>query len=452
MRLNGKMVKKVEKIGSISTPIDEMVRELAKKKSLSLNELSALTGWSIEEVESTALVLEKIGIVDVHYPTLITKKPMVTIQKTIEEKKTTQTTGTKIDEYSFFVDFVPVSVKIISPSEEERPVYSVEVPAVDTYTKAFLQELKESITDKIPMDAIEVTDEKKSTELKAKFFEITKAELKKFLANCPESKLNILAGLILHSMYGLGKIEPLMADALLEEIAVNSSNSPVVVYHRKHGWLKTNVFMESEEEIYNYASQIARNVGREITTLNPVLDAHLLTGDRVNATLNPITSLGNTITIRKFARRPWTIIDFIGKSRAMNTQMAALLWLGVQYEMNLLIAGGTASGKTSTLNVLSAFIPSYHRIISIEDVREIMLPKHMHANWVPMTTRNPNPEGKGEVTMLELMQSSLRMRPDRIILGEIRRHREAEVLFEAMHTGHSIYSTIHANSSNQVLR
>ncbi len=452
MRLNGKMVKKVEKIGSISTPIDEMVRELAKKKSLSLNELSALTGWSIEEVESTALVLEKIGIVDVHYPTLITKKPMVTIQKTIEEKKTTQTTGTKIDEYSFFVDFVPVSVKIISPSEEERPVYSVEVPAVDTYTKAFLQELKESITDKIPMDAIEVTDEKKSTELKAKFFEITKSELKKFLANCPESKLNILAGLILHSMYGLGKIEPLMADALLEEIAVNSSNSPVVVYHRKHGWLKTNVFMESEEEIYNYASQIARNVGREITTLNPVLDAHLLTGDRVNATLNPITSLGNTITIRKFARRPWTIIDFIGKSRAMNTQMAALLWLGVQYEMNLLIAGGTASGKTSTLNVLSAFIPSYHRIISIEDVREIMLPKHMHANWVPMTTRNPNPEGKGEVTMLELMQSSLRMRPDRIILGEIRRHREAEVLFEAMHTGHSIYSTIHANSSGQVLR
>jgi len=123
----------------------------------------------------------------------------------------------------------------------------------------------------------------------------------------------------------------------------------------------------------------------------------------------------------------------------------------MHYELNILVAGGTASGKTAALNTLSAFIPSYHRVLSIEDVREIMLPKYMNWNWVPLTTRNANPEGLGEVSMLDLMYSSLRMRPDRIIVGEIRRQKEAEVLFEAMHTGHSVYATIHANNAKETI-
>ena len=243
-----------------------------------------------------------------------------------------------------------------------------------------------------------------------------------------------------------------MADNSLEEIAINSSKTPVTVYHRVFGWASSNIYLESEEKIANFASQIGRKVGREITTLNPILDAHLITGDRVNATLFPVSSSGNTITIRRFSRRPWTIVDFIGEKHTMSIEMAALLWMAMHYEMSVLIAGGTASGKTSTLNSLCAFIPAYHRIISIEDVREIMLPSYMRWNWVPLTTRNPNPEGLGEVGMLDLLHSSLRMRPDRIILGEMRRQREAEVLFEAMHTGHSVYSTIHADSGQQVLR
>jgi flagellar protein FlaI len=136
----------------------------------------------------------------------------------------------------------------------------------------------------------------------------------------------------------------------------------------------------------------------------------------------------------------------------MNSEMAATLWLAMQYELNILIAGGTASGKTSALNSMLALVPTYHRIISIEDVREIILPKYLDWNWVPMVTRSPNPEGLGEVTMLDLMVTSLRMRPDRIIVGEIRRKKEAEVLMEAIETGHSIYSTLHANSGYQVLR
>ena len=200
--------------------------------------------------------------------------------------------------------------------------------------------------------------------------------------------------------------------------------------------------------IRHYSTIIARNVGKEITLLSPLMDAHLTTGDRVNATLSPISSRGNTITIRKFATKPWTITDFI-LDNSISYEAAALLWAAVQNELSIIIAGGTASGKTSMLNVISNFFPSNQRIISVEDTRELILPDLLH--WVPMETRLPNPEGKGGISMLDLVINSLRMRPDRIIVGEIRSKREAEVLFEAMHTGHSVYGTLHANNVRETI-
>ncbi|MFT4309994.1 MAG: type II/IV secretion system ATPase subunit, partial [Candidatus Woesearchaeota archaeon] len=158
---------------------------------------------------------------------------------------------------------------------------------------------------------------------------------------------------------------------------------------------------------------------------------------------SPISSRGNTITIRKFAEKPWSVIDLI-KTNTINYQGASLIWLGIQNEFSMIIAGGTGSGKTSFLNAISNYFPPNHRIISIEDTRELTLPDSLH--WVPMETRLPNPEGKGEVSMLDLVVNSLRQRPDRILVGEIRRKKEAEVLFEAMHTGHSVYGTLHANN------
>jgi flagellar protein FlaI len=129
--------------------------------------------------------------------------------------------------------------------------------------------------------------------------------------------------------------------------------------------------------------------------------------------------------------------------------MFALIWLAIQYEMNIIISGGTASGKTTMLNVCMLFIPPNHRVISIEDTRELMLPEFLY--WCPLTTRQPNPEGKGEVSMLDLLVNSLRMRPDRIVLGEIRTKQQAQVLFEAMHTGHSVSSTLHADSGHETI-
>ena len=241
----------------------------------------------------------------------------------------------------------------------------------------------------------------------------------------------------------------MLQDKNLEEIVINGSKDNIWVYHRKLGWLKSNMMPGSEVDIYNYAALIGRRVGTQITNLSPLMDAYLTTGDRANATMFPISSRGNTLTIRKFAARPWTITDFI-QNKTLTPEIAAFLWLAMQYELNILITGGTASGKTAFLNVLSCFIPPVHRVISIEDTREIQLPKFLH--WVPMTTRPPNPEGRGEVTMLQLMVNALRMRPDRIVVGEIRRAKEAEVLFEAIHTGHSVYSTLHANTDEETLR
>ena len=240
----------------------------------------------------------------------------------------------------------------------------------------------------------------------------------------------------------------LLKDSRLEEIIVNNHTSPVWVYHRQFGWLKTNIVIPTEARIRHFATIIGRDVGKEITNLNPLMDAHLTSGDRVNATLMPISSFGNTITIRKFAEDPWTITKFISGGTT-SYAAAALIWLCIQNELSILITGGTGSGKTSMLNVVSNFFPPDQRILSIEDTRELTLPKNLH--WVAMETRLPNPEGKGGITMLDLLVNSLRMRPDRILVGEIRRKEEAEVLLEAMHTGHSVYATLHANDADETV-
>jgi archaeal flagellar protein FlaI len=450
-KLNKKPEKKVIESKPFSTIIDELMSLLEKKEVLSVGELSKKSSINKDSVEAIGKLLERQQIVDVIYPATMLQDPRIALRKKLSSQKVFKKEGNVFEQYSFVADMIPASVRILKSPVDRRPFYELNVPCFGPYTMAFLEELKNEIAEKVPIEAGEITDSKKSEEIKKRFFAVARKELEQYLKE-NASGLDLLAGTLLHSMYGLGIIEVLMKDDFLEEVALNSANEPITVYHRKYGWLKTNQTLSGEEDISNYASQIGRKVGREITTLKPILDAHLSSGDRVNATLFPISTSGNTITIRRFARRPWTVVDFVGESHTMSIEMSALLWLAMQYEMSVIVAGGTASGKTSALNALSAFIPSYHRIISIEDVREIMLPDYMKWNWVPLTTRNPNPEGMGEVSMLDLLHSSLRMRPDRIILGEMRRKREAEVLFEAMHTGHSVYSTIHADSGRQVLQ
>ena len=320
-------------------------------------------------------------------------------------------------------------------------------------SQALLVELMEDLVKEIPVKLEDITDPRRVLELKELFFNKARDSIKKAIPEADERLQKVLAGSLLHYSYGLADIEIIMADNWLEEIAVNGVNEPISIYHRRYGWLKTSTHFKSETEIYNFASQIGRKVGKEINSLNPIMDAHLLTGDRVAATLFPISTGGNTITVRRFARNPWTVAHMIDpRNPTMSKEIMAFLWLAIQYELNMLVVGGTASGKTSVLNTLVSMIQPTNRIISIEDTREIQLPEALHWNWIPMNSRSANPEGLGEVTMLDLMIASLRMRPDRIIVGEIRRKNQAEALFEAMHTGHSVYATMHADTAEQTRR
>ncbi len=350
--------------------------------------------------------------------------------------------------YAFSSEGLPVEVKVFRKADFV-PRYEITIPGIAEGTKLILEtKLKGELVTEVKLDISEILDPKKFDEVKAKFMDAANRILQRNFPSLPEDKRSVLAVYLLQKTLGLGEMEALLADEQLEEVTVNNAREPVWVYHKKFGWCKTNLRLKNEELVYDYASMIARKVGRQINILNPTLDAHLPTGDRVNATLFPISSFGNTITIRKFSRNPWTITSFI-KSKTVSSDVAALIWLCIQNELSLLVTGGTGSGKTSFLNAMAGLIPANQRIITIEDTRELTLPSFLH--WVPMTVREANPEGKGEVTMLDLMVNSLRQRPHRILVGEIRRQREAEVMFEAMHTGHSVYATLHADNAEQTI-
>jgi flagellar protein FlaI len=338
---------------------------------------------------------------------------------------------------------------IVEISKRSRlPYYKVLLPEIGIATTALLYALKERLLDSFELNNIELFDPAMLEDLKKEFTKEAGNMLSQELPNLDTQTGNYLLLTLQNEIFGLGSIQLLLEDNAVEEIVVNSIKEPVRVYHKKYGWMKTNIGINSENDILNHAHRIARRVGREITNLNPRLDAYLISGDRVNALLNPISMKGHTITIRKFARDPWTAIDFIN-NRTISLEAVALIWLAVQQEMNMIISGGTGSGKTSFLNICMPFVPPNHRIVSIEDTRELQLPEFLY--WCPMITREANPEGKGEVSMLDLLVNALRMRPDRIVMGEIRKQKEAEVLFEAMHTGHSVYSTLHANTCAQTI-
>ncbi len=356
---------------------------------------------------------------------------------------------TLLSAYGFSSEGLPVEVKIIRRRKDFMPFYEITIPGIAEGTKLILEtKLKGELVTEVKLDISEILDPKKFDEVKSKFLAAANKILSRNFPTLTEDKKSVLAVYLLQKTLGLGEIEALLSDEKIEEVVVNNSKDPVFIYHKAFGWCRTNLKLKNEDMVYDYASMIARKVGRQINVLNPTLDAHLPSGDRVNATLFPISSFGNTITIRKFSRNPWTISRFV-KSKTISPEVASLVWLCMQNELSLLVSGGTGSGKTSFLNAMSGFIPANQRIISIEDTRELTLPSFLH--WVPMTVREANPEGKGEVTMLDLMVNALRQRPDRILVGEIRRQREAEVMFEAMHTGHSVYATVHADNAEQTV-
>ncbi len=254
-----------------------------------------------------------------------------------------------------------------------------------------------------------------------------------------------LVSLLLNDMLGLGPLEPLLADEAITDILVNGPNQ---VYIERHGKLElTDVHFRDERHLLNIATRIVTAIGRRVDESSPICDARLADGSRVNVIIPPLAIDGSTISIRKFAKQKITL-DLMINQANISPEMGTVMKIAARSRLNILISGGTGSGKTTLLNALSRMIDLGERIVTIEDAAELQL---QQPHVVRLETRPPNLEGEGEVTMRDLVKNSLRMRPDRVILGEIRGS-EAVDMLQAMNTGHDgSLGTVHANSPREAL-
>ncbi len=247
---------------------------------------------------------------------------------------------------------------------------------------------------------------------------------------------------------GYQKIDGLIHDDFVEDISCDGVGVPIYVFHKKYQSIKTQLVYEDDDELNSFIVYIAQKCGKQISVAEPILDGTTTEGHRVQATYGrEVTTRGGTFTIRRFKERPFTPTELVMYGTA-SPEIVAYLWLMVEHGESAIVIGGPACGKTSTLNAFAMFIPPTAKIVSIEDTREINLP---HQNWIPGTTRSGIGEasitGKsaGEIDMYDLVRAALRQRPNYIIVGEVR-GKETYTMFQAMATGHTTYSTMHADS------
>jgi len=335
-------------------------------------------------------------------------------------------------------------IKIVKNTDTLDKYYMVVIPILKDDETKFLKYLHKTLlqTLNIRLDEIEFNDEMVEY-LKKNIDEI----IAKYKIDIDDDLKERLFYFINREFIGFGKIDPVMKDPNIEDISCDGSNVPLYIYHREYGSLKSNVVFDTEDELSAFVVKLAQKCGKHISLAKPMLDATMPDGSRIQMTLSgEVTTKGSTFTIRKFRSNPITPTDLIDYN-TMSVDMIAYLWIAVENGVNALIAGSTASGKTSTLNAFSLFIPRETKIVSIEETREINLP---HENWIPGVTRTGfgeiiNNRLIGEIDLFDLMKAALRQRPEYILVGEIR-GAEAYVLFQAMATGHTTYSTVHADS------
>ena len=353
---------------------------------------------------------------------------------------------TKIDvRYMVIAPFV--SIHIYWNSELNEVIYEVEEPVLTEDDWKKLKKIESSMREIVNINF--VGGEGSQEHLLDYIDKTARLLISELGFEIEESKYEKLFYYLYRNFVGLNEIEALMKDYFIEDIECNGVDQPIYIVHRVFRNIKTRVKFTSLEEIANFVEKLAQKTGRYISYASPILDGTLPDGSRVNATYTKdITSKGPTFTIRKFTKSPWTPIQLIG-FKALNPAMLAYFWMVLQYKTNLMIVGGTASGKTTLLNAIAFFIPSENRVVSIEDTRELNLPRE---NWLPSVVRTGVATGgAGEIDMFKLLKSSFRQNPDYVIVGEVR-GKEASVLFQGMASGHASISTLHADSIETVIR
>ena len=310
-------------------------------------------------------------------------------------------------------------------------------PALEAYVK-LKNKLHLQILDKVDLASLESMTEIRLRQEIATFVELILSENP---AQINDLERRMLVRDIQNEMLGLGPLELLMADGTVSDILVNSYNQ---IYVERKGKLElTNVTFTDDKHLLRIIDKIVSRVGRRIDESSPMVDARLPDGSRVNAIIPPIALDGPMVSIRRFAVIPLKMADLVNGYKSLTPEMALMLEGLAKSKINMLISGGTGSGKTTLLNILSGFIPDTERIVTIEDAAELQL---QQAHVIRLETRPPNIEGKGEINQRALVRNALRMRPDRIVIGEVR-GAEAVDMMQAMNTGHEgSMTTIHANN------
>ena len=348
------------------------------------------------------------------------------------------------EEKVVFLETYPVNepyayVKITATSP---PMYKVSEVRLTRGEEELLKGIKTRLYESLDVSFTKVTRPEDFLREKAEEI-IEEFSLERSLS--PESMDKIMY-YIRRDFIGYGKLDPVIRDEMAEDISADGPEIPLYVYHRNYDSIETNIEfdkMELDAMIY----KLAQRSGRHISMAKPLLSATLPNKDRLQLSLgSEITTRGSTFTIRKFKEIPLTPIELINYG-TFSVEMIAYLWMAVENGSNILISGGTATGKTTVLNSISMFIPPESKIVSIEDTREINL---SHQNWIPTVTREVE-EGSRSIEMFDLLKAALRQRPEYVLVGEVR-GREAYTLFQAMATGHITLSTVHADSADAVVK
>jgi flagellar protein FlaI len=344
----------------------------------------------------------------------------------------------EVDRYWVNAPYAFVFIGFDPENDEHR--YHVVEPGLDDFEQELLETLYDDIRDALIYDA-EYEPESPETVLKAQM----KRLLEEYGLDVDMNAFYRLFYYLNRAFEGYEKLDPLMKDPHIEDISCDGYELPLFVYHDDYTDIETNVSYE-QEELDGFVVRLAQSSGRHISIGDPVTETTLPDGSRAELALGEeVTPRGSAFTIRKYSEEPFTPARLV-ELNTFDLDQMAYLWLAIESNKSLLFAGGTASGKTTSMNAISMFIPPRSKVLTIEDTRELTL---YHDNWLSSVTRESIGEGD-DITMYDLLRSALRHRPEYIVVGEVRGD-EAMTLFQAMNTGHTTYSTMHADSVQTVI-
>lgn len=370
--------------------------------------------------------------------TISTTKELVTLPHSTELKAGSSVIYPLIKPYSY--------ANIKFDETDNSFTYNVIEPRLNDKEKYYIEKLREGLIQIIDVSLEDI----KHSDKMLTFLEKSIARLlDEYNFKLTEKEYVKIMYFIFRDFVGLNRIEPLLNDPYIEDIGCDGLNVPIYVVHQKFGSMKTNIIYTDMKESRDFVTKLAERCDRYISYAEPLLDGSLPDGTRVQASIaSDVTTKGPTFSIRKFRAEPFSPIDMI-RLNTCSAEILAYLWFLVENGVNILIAGGVSTGKTSMLNGISFFIPPEAKIVSIEDTRELNLP---HENWIPGAARSGfTGSGVGEVSMYELLRESFRQNPDYLIVGEIR-GKEAYVMFQAMSSGHPSISTVHAGGVDDLIK